>query len=186
MPTSRPSRHPYQHIGKLDIGPQSSDQKVDPVQQIRRNRYQCADDDTPQYDPSYSGPKSFSEYHQEIRGVGLWFHSIMLTSWTPQANGTRTSNILNPGWYVLRPEAKLRSLLAPIQSLSHPNRLPMRTVLFCVDWKTENSFFVHGLSSFLERLAHRLEGDALGKPIATTLSASSCSVQCVCPSGASL
>ncbi len=33
----------------------------------------------------------------------------------------------------------LRSLLKPMQSWSHPDRLPMRTVLFCVDWKTENS-----------------------------------------------
>ena len=28
---------------------------------------------------------------------------------------------------------------------SHPNRPPMRTVLFCVDWKTENSTSVHSM-----------------------------------------
>ena len=46
-----------------------------------------------------------------------------------------TSSLIHQRWEV----RSFRSSLQPTQPQMHPNRLPMRTVLFCVDWKTENS-----------------------------------------------
>ena len=50
-------------------------------------------------------------------------------------DGRQTCSLIHQRWEV----RSFRSSLQPTQPQMHRNRLPMRTVLFCVDWKIENS-----------------------------------------------
>ena len=56
-------------------------------------------------------------------------------------DGRQTCSLIHQRWEV----RSFRSSLQPTQPQMHPNRLPMRTVLFCVDWKTKNSTSVHSM-----------------------------------------
>ena len=60
----------------------------------------------------------------------------------------------------------LHRLLAPIQPQPHPNRLPRRTLPFCVDWKTENSYGEYYARSAPVYSAIKLRQDAVaGVPL---------------------